>query len=170
MKVSSLLSFLVLSLLIIACSSKKDESELYNSAKKSLENQKYYEALVTYNELLNDYPNGTHAAETIFELGKLNHGKVDTTLNEMQSFEKAVTFYTKLQKDYPEYEKSSEALFMASFVLANEIKDLERAEASYNLFIEKYPNSELVESAKIELENLGVAPEEILRKKVATDN
>ena len=54
MKVSSLLSFLVLSLLIIACSSKKDESELYNSAKKSLKNQKYYEALVTYNELLND--------------------------------------------------------------------------------------------------------------------
>ncbi len=170
MKISSLLLVFLLSFLLINCSSKKEETELYTSAKTALDSEKYYDALITFNELLNEYPKGNFTAETIFEIGKLNHGKVDTSLSPKESYEKAVLFYVRLQNEYPENPKSAEALFMASFILANEIGDYKRAEESYKSFLEKYPNSELVESAKSELENLGIPPEEILKKKVAAEN
>lgn len=169
MRLGSFLLVVLFSIVMISCSSKKDETELYNKAKKSLNDQNYYDALVSYKELIKEYPNGEHAPEVLLEIGKLYHGKVDTSLTPKESFEKAVEFYKRLQEEYPQNEKASEALFMASFVLANEIKDYKRAEDSYKLFIEKYPESELVESAKIELENIGVAPEEILKKKVTTE-
>ncbi|MAT56941.1 MAG: outer membrane protein assembly factor BamD [Melioribacteraceae bacterium] len=168
---NSFLFMLVISVIFIAaCSAKKDETELYNTAKKSLENQMYYEALVNFRELLNEYPDGQYTAEAIFETGKLYHGKIDTALTDNEAFEKAVEYYNLLQTDFPQHVKAPEALFMASFVLANEIKDFKRAEASYKLFIEKYPDNQLAESAKIELENLGIPPEEILKKKIATEN
>jgi hypothetical protein len=38
------------------------------------------------------------------------------------------------------------------------------------LFIEKYPDHELAASAKEELENMGLTPEEILQKNLAKSN
>ena len=40
---------------------------------------------------------------------------------------------------------------------------LAKAKATYQEFINKYPNSELAEDAKITIENLGIPAEEILK-------
>ena len=54
---------------------------------------------------------------------------------------------------------------MAGFILANELKEFKEAGKMYNLYIQKYPNGELADDAKIELQNLGKSPEEILSHK-----
>jgi outer membrane protein assembly factor BamD (BamD/ComL family) len=41
---------------------------------------------------------------------------------------------------------------------------LQNAEKTYRQFIEKYPNSPIVEDVKATLENLGLTPEELVRK------
>jgi len=58
-------------------------------------------------------------------------------------------------------------LFMAGFVLANELNMYNEATETYNYFIEKFPEHELAASAKEELDNMGLTPEEILRKNIA---
>ena len=59
---------------------------------------------------------------------------------------------------------------MAGFILANELNDLSGAKETYELFIQKFPEGSLVDDAKVELENLGKTPEEILMNKIKTDS
>ncbi|MDZ7262494.1 MAG: tetratricopeptide repeat protein, partial [candidate division KSB1 bacterium] len=47
------------------------------------------------------------------------------------------------------------AQFMIGYLYANEIKDLDKARSAYQVFLEKYPENELVPSVKWELDHLG---------------
>ena len=58
---------------------------------------------------------------------------------------------------------------MCGYIQANELKDFDAATKTYKLFIEKFPDSEFAVSAKAELDNMGLAPEEILKKNLARD-
>ena len=77
---------------------------------------------------------------------------------------KAVEYYKMVFEKYRDQEYSKKALFMAGFILANDIKDYDAAREVYNQFLDEYPESEMAISAKYELENLGKDPEEILQK------
>ena len=72
-----------------------------------------------------------------------------------EALEDAIVAYSKQLEAYPDGEHSSKALFMIGFIHANYTKKLEEAKNYYNVFIEKYPDDALVNSAKYELENLG---------------
>ena len=60
-------------------------------------------------------------------------------------------------------------LFMAGFVQANDLHDYDAASETYNLFLKTYPDHELATSAKEELDNMGLTPEEILKKNLARE-
>jgi len=77
--------------------------------------------------------------------------------------EKAIKLYEKLIRIHPDSEYSPMALFMIGYINANEIKDYERAKKVYAEFLEKYPTSELANSVKFELENMGKSPDELIR-------
>ena len=77
--------------------------------------------------------------------------------------EKAIKLYDELIRIHPDSEYSPMALFMIGYINANEIKDYERAKKVYAEFLEKYPTSELANSVKFELENMGKSPDELIR-------
>ncbi|GIV45488.1 MAG: hypothetical protein KatS3mg036_0306 [Ignavibacterium sp.] len=54
---------------------------------------------------------------------------------------------------------------MAGFICAENLKDYKRAEYYYKKFLKAYPDHELASSVKVELDNLGKSPEEILKEK-----
>jgi hypothetical protein len=58
---------------------------------------------------------------------------------------------------------------MAGFVEANELQNYEAATETYNLFLKTFPDHELATSAKEELDNMGLTPEEILKKNIARE-
>ena len=47
---------------------------------------------------------------------------------------------------------------------ADDLMKYDEATSSYNLFLEKYPSHPLAVSAKEELDNMGLSPEEILKR------
>jgi len=53
---------------------------------------------------------------------------------------------------------------MKAFIQANELQDYDAAKQTYQLFLQKFPNDEMTPSAKAELETIGLAPEEILKR------
>jgi hypothetical protein len=53
---------------------------------------------------------------------------------------------------------------------ANELQKYDEAEKLYEKFLEKFPQSELAPSAKEEIQNIGIPPEEILKRKVKNPN
>ena len=78
--------------------------------------------------------------------------------------QKAIDIANVLIEKYPDFEMTPMAMFVKGFVYENMIGDLQNAEMTYRQFIEKYPNSPMVEDVKATLENLGLTPEELIRK------
>ena len=104
------LSGIAFLIFIIACSDKKSEKEYFDLGYENYNNEKYEEALTSFNSILEYYPEGEFA---------------------------------------------SKAMFMSGFISANHLENLDEAKKYYEMFIKKYPEHELVDSAKYELETLG---------------
>lgn len=78
--------------------------------------------------------------------------------------QKALDIANILIEKYPDFEMTPMAMFIKGFVYENMIGDLQNAEMTYRQFIERYPNNPMVEDVKSTLENLGLTPEELIRK------
>lgn len=158
------LSVLFSVIIITSCGGKSD-SDLWNEAEQLKAEEKFVEALSVYKTLVDEYPESKYYVDALFEVGKMYHGKVDKNLPSMESLKKAVEYYKMVHDSEPQTERGASALFMLGFIQANEINQFDEAKNTYEKFIENYPEHELVQSAKAELETLGIPPEEILSRK-----
>jgi TolA-binding protein len=150
-------------LIFINCSSISDE-DLYNSAQNKITNEDYEGALNDFKQLINEFPESKLYSESLFEIGKLYHGWAVKNISQKESLKNAVEYYQKVFNTEPTGKNAEQSLFMVGFLQANELNQLEEAKRTYNKFIEQFPASELVSSAQAELDNLGIPPEEILKK------
>ncbi|HEX2962506.1 MAG TPA: tetratricopeptide repeat protein [Ignavibacteriales bacterium] len=160
-----LCSVIITAILLTGCS-KKSEQELFNAGQKDVQEGKYTEAVDAYETLVKDYPQSPRAPKVLFEIGKLYEGKTVKNVPETESLKKAVEYYSRIFKEYPKSAEASTALFMAGFIQANYLKDFNAATASFKQFLSSYPNHEMSPSAQAELDNMGLSPDEILKKKL----
>ncbi len=65
-----------------------------------------------------------------------------------------VQYYRDLVNQHPEDKYAPQALFMIGFVYAEEVQDLVQARRTFDELLEKYPASDVVESAEWMIENL----------------
>ena len=167
MVMKSALSLIIIAFIFISCSSKKSDEELFNEAKTSTEEEKIPEAVVSYEELLKEYPDSKTAPEALTNLASIYQNKLVKNISETESLQEAAKLFRQIYDDYPESQFAPMGLFMAGFVLANELNMYNEATETYNLFMETFPDHELAASAREELDNMGLTPEEILRKNIA---
>jgi TolA-binding protein len=156
-------------LLIVGCSSKKSDKELFDEAQKNLTEDKIPEAVMAFEELVNDHSDSELTPEAISQLASLYQNKRIKSLSEKENLEKAITLFKKLHDEYPKSSNAPSGLFMAGFIYANELQNYKEAEILYKQFLNEYPDNELAPSAQAELENLGLSPEEILEKNLAKE-
>ena len=78
--------------------------------------------------------------------------------------DKAIKIADMLIEKCPDFEMTPMAMYLKGFVYENIVGDLQNAEMTYRQFIEKYPESPMVEEIKFTIENLGLSPEELIRK------
>jgi len=164
----SIIALLTL-LLIAGCSTKKSDKELFDEGQKNLKEDKIPEAVMAFEELVNDHSDSELAPETLSQLGSLYQNKQIKSLSEKENLEKAITIFKKLHDEYPSSSYAPSGLFMAGFIYANELQNYEEAEALYKQFLSEYPDDDLAPSAQAELDNLGLSPEEILLKNMAKE-
>jgi len=163
MKKAVILIIVTLGVIFASCSS-ENEKDLMQKAQEEIKSKNYADAVVTLEKITTDFPKKVEAGQAYVEMAKLYQGRVLKGLSEKESYLKAVQYYHKVYEDYPSLEEAPGALFMCGFLQANELHDLTAAEKTYKEFLKKYPDHELAASAKSELENLGLTPEEILQK------
>jgi outer membrane protein assembly factor BamD (BamD/ComL family) len=77
---------------------------------------------------------------------------------------RALELFDQYMKDYPDQPKASLCLFFKAFIYENKMKNLDKARETYLLFIEKYPNDDFANDAKLAIVNLGKTPEMIIRE------
>lgn len=164
-----IISALLILILLIGCSTKKTDTELFSEAKNNLVEQKFPEAVTALEQLVNDYPESNLAPEALSELASIYQNKQIKSLSEKQNLEKAVEIFQRLHEDYPKSEYAPSALFMAGFINANELQNFDAATEIYRQFLNEYPDDELAASAQAELDNMGLTPEEILMRNMAKE-
>ncbi len=164
-------SFIVLLSLffIIGCSSKKSDKELFDEAQQNLKLDKIPEAVIAFEEIVNDHSDSELAPEALSQLAGLYQNKLIKSLSEKENLEKAIELFKKLHSDYPKSTFAPSGLFMAGFINANELQNYDEATKLYKQFLVEYPNDELAASAQAELDNMGLSPGEILMKNMAKE-
>jgi TolA-binding protein len=164
MKSLSVLFFI--SFLILTGCSTKNDVDFWKEAEEKLSQNQIPEAVAAFEKIVSDFPKSEKAPAALFHIGSLYQNLMIINVNESSSYEKSITVYRQLYEKYPASEKAPMALFMTGYIQANELRRYNEATATYNLFLEKYPQHELSASAKEELEYMGLSPEEILKTKV----
>ena len=139
-------------LLIISCSKTSDQ-EYFDRAKKLLDEKKTIEAVTSLEALVNEYPESEIAPAALVQLAQIYQNQLDKNLKPAESFKKAEKYFMQVYEKYPESEEAP-----------NDLMKYDEATSSYNLFLEKYPSHPLAVSAKEELDNMGLTPEEILKR------
>ncbi len=148
-------------LIFVGCNSKSDKT-YFELAQKSMDAKDYATALVNYQKIVDEFPKSEYYKTALLQTGELNHGYVDKKLSKEESLTKAIAIYKEFQEKYPKDEKAAQTLFMVGFIQANELGKIDEAKLTYEKFLELYPESEMVESAKAEIKTLGLSPNEIL--------
>lgn len=160
----SVIYLIVTAFVFLGCSKKANQDYL-KSAEDNLKNNKVQEAVTDFENFVKDNPESEKAPEALTKLASIYQNKMLKNLSVRESLEKSVQIYRQVYDDYPNSIQAPTSLFMSAFILANELQKYHLAEVSYQLFLQKYPNHELANSAREELNNLGLSPEEILKRK-----
>lgn len=155
--------------ILLRCNSKTSRV-YFNEALQKIKEKKYEEALKEFHWLAEKFPEDSIASKSIFEIAKIYHAQLIPNIQKEKSLMEAVKYYKKLFYNYKNMPEAERALFLAAFIFANELNNLDSARVNYELFLKNYPNSQLVQSVKLELENLGSSPDEILNKKLQRQN
>jgi TolA-binding protein len=161
-----LLFIVIISLIFFTCS-KTSDKDYMKMASEKVEKGNISEAISDYNKLIEEYPESKLAPEAILKQAALYHENKVKNISRKEALIKSADLFISVSEKYPKIEQAPSSLFMAGFIYANEILDFNKAREIYNLFLKKYPEHELASSAKEELDNMGLTPDEILKKKIS---
>lgn len=160
-------SVLLLAFLFTGCS-QKDEKTAFNDAKAKLQSRDIAGAVTDFETFIKDFPKSETVPEVLMELGGIFQSQLDTRLTGEASVRKAVEYYSQVTIKHPQSKEAAKAQFLVAYLQSNELKEYDAARASYEKFIANYPNDPMIQSAKDEIANIGVPPEEIIRRKSAS--
>jgi tetratricopeptide (TPR) repeat protein len=70
-----------------------------------------------------------------------------------------IIYLERIIEDYPEHPIAPKTLFLIGFTYAEQLNDYNKARDAYNTYLELYPDGEMAESVRIELQTLGLRPQ-----------
>ena len=86
---------------------------------------------------------------------------VDVSMN-LPDVDKTFEIIDKFLAMYPDNERAPQVLFTKALIYDDNLRDYKNARKYYELFVEKYPDHELVRDAEASLRNLGKTPEQLI--------
>jgi TolA-binding protein len=136
---------------------KKAEAALFNSD-MSANVEAVPEAIATFSKYAEENPEAENAAEYLFKA-------FEVSVNTKQDPKQSIGFADRLLSQYPKFDKNPVTLFMlATFVYDDQLHNLDKARECYQRIIDEYPESPFARDAAISIEQLGVSPEELIRR------
>ena len=101
-------------------------------------------------------PNDAMSPEYLFKA-------VDVSMN-LNEPQRTISIIDRLIADYPDYPRTQAALFIKAFIFETRYNNLDMAKKLYEQYLEMYPDGEFAESCRASIENLGLTPEELVKK------
>lgn len=163
MKKLSLL--LIIALFLVGCEEEKNNTPANNaeqveehdfSAEEAVSPEVANDLVAAYCEFADANPNDSMAPEYLFMA-------VDVLMN-FDEPQRTIAIIDRLINDYPDYDKTQFAFFLKGFIFEERYRDLDKAKQIYEQYLELYPNGDFADDCRASIENLGLSPEELVRK------
>ncbi|HNY01554.1 MAG TPA: tetratricopeptide repeat protein [Bacteroidales bacterium] len=157
--------FLLLTVLAVGCTPSRDklarqidaqEKSLYSPQAQEFSKGKADSLVAMYEEFIQKHPQDTLSPGYLFKAGNIVMNEGDGP--------KALRIFEQYMKDYPKGPKAALCLFFKAFIYENLMGDLDRAKESYLIFLEKYPNDDFANDARMSIANLGKTPEMLIKE------
>lgn len=153
--------------LVIACTSPKEKQlQAINQLEEQdsvFSMEQMAELKDAYLAFAKKYPDDEQAPEFLFKAGQ-RLGALATQNNDTSMHYQAIEVFKQVCDVYPKSHFAEEGLFLIGFVYENHLADYDNARKNYELFLAKFPKSELAEDAEISIENMGTDPLDIIKK------
>lgn len=109
-----------------------------------------------YCDFATQNPENQQSAEYLFKA-------VDVSMN-FDNPIKTIAIIDRLTQEYPDYERTPMAVFVKGFIYETRFNNVEQAKAAYEKYLELYPDGELAADCRASIENLGLTPDELVKK------
>lgn len=161
---------LISTILFISCNNTNNSNNTVTLDQiSSLEN----ELFSSESSMSPDMSKAKHLAELYIEFAKLYpkdqlspeflYKASDIYMN-MNYPRRAIVLYDDILTKYPNYKNIPTIMFLKGFVYDDQLKDYDNARIYYQIFLDKYPESDFADDAIISLNNLGKSPEEMIKE------
>jgi tetratricopeptide (TPR) repeat protein len=70
-----------------------------------------------------------------------------------------IIYLERIVQEYPDHPITPKTLFLIGFTYAEQLNDYNKARDAYNTYLELFPDGEMAESVRIELQTLGLRPQ-----------
>ena len=153
---------LLFSVLLMGCSSNDPAKRIEKLEKQVLSTDKAIDPVVAgdlvsaYCDFADANPDDAMTPEYLFKA-------VDVSMN-LNEPQRTIYIIDKLVKEYPDYPRTQAALFIKAFIFETKYNNLDMAKKLYEQYLEMYPDGEFAESCRASIENLGLTPEELVKK------
>ena len=132
---------------IVSCNSNVDINETWSHALAFRENSQLQESITSLKKIIEIGKDESLLVKAQYQLA-------DIYLNDVNNYQFAVEEFTELITAYPESEFAKKSIFMLGYINSNYIESYDDAIMYYNMFLDKYPADDLVQSVKYELDLL----------------
>ena len=153
---------LVLSLFFVSCSNndptkriEKLEKEAF-ATENAINPEVASDLVSAYCDCADANPKDVMAPEYLFKA-------VDVSMN-INEPQRTISIIDRLIKEYPDYPRTQAALFMKAFIFENKYNNIDMAKKLYEQYLVMYPNGEFANDCRASIENLGLTPEELVKK------
>ncbi len=152
----------VLALLFVGCSNNDPAKRIETLEKEAFTTENAInpdiasDLVSAYCDFADAYPNDEKSPEYLFKA-------VDVSMN-LNEPQRTISIIDRLVKEYPEYPRTQAALFIKAFIFETRYNNLEMAKKIYEQYLEMYPNGEFANDSRASIENLGLTPEELVKK------
>lgn len=153
---------IVLALLFVGCNNNNPAKKIEKLEKqvfatdKAIEPEAASDLVSAYCDYADANPKDAMTPEYLFKA-------VDVSMN-INEPQRTISIIDRLIKEYPDYPRTQAALFMKAFIFENKYNNLDMAKKLYEQYLEMYPNGEFADDCRASIENLGLSPEEIVKK------
>lgn len=105
-----------------------------------------------YLQFANIWSSDSLAAEYLFQAAM-----IDADIQEDVS--SGIVHLERIVEEYPDHPITPKTLFLIGFTYAEQLNDYNKARDAYNSYLILFPDGEMAESVRIELETLGLRPQ-----------
>lgn len=157
-----LLYIAVIALFFVGCNNNDPAKRIDKLEKQVLATDKAIDPVVAgdlvsaYCDFADANPSDAMAPEYLFKA-------VDVSMN-LNEPQRTIYIIDKLLNKYPDYPRAQAALFVKAFIFETRFGNLDMARKLYEQYLQLYPNGEFADDCKASIENLGLTPEELVKK------